>query len=206
MCARCGRTVPVWPAGHSAIACCPLGCIHFLLGGLALRAALLLFEALLSFSASSTFFFAVLSCPYRKRMARPVGKQFQRFGLASLHQRIRPLGVSPGQDGESRVPVLITPSACDRHIRYQVAGTPVRLSGHLVSTTHRPRQLPAPVSAAGQSQSHGFHRGSIVGAAVAKHCPHDAGQLVGQRNDDLVLVRAHHQALQPLSDGRRARR
>jgi hypothetical protein len=121
-------------------------------------------------------------------MARPVSKQFQRFGLASLHQRIRPVGVSPGQDGESRVPVLINPSACDRHIRYQVAGTPVRLSGHLVSTAHRHRQLPAPVSAAGQSQSHGFHRGSIVGAAVAKHCPHDAGQLVGQRNDDLVLV------------------
>jgi len=115
-------------------------------------------------------------------------------------------GRSPGQDGESRVPVLITPSACDRHIRYQVAGTPVRLSGHLVSTTHRPRQLPAPVSAAGQSQSHGFHRGSIVGAAVAKHCPHDAGQLVGQRNHDLVLVRAYHQALQPLPDWRRARR
>jgi hypothetical protein len=30
-------------------------------------------------------------------MARPVGKQFQRFGLASLHQRIRPVGVAPAK-------------------------------------------------------------------------------------------------------------
>src|SRR5262245_12253828 len=46
-------------------------------------------------------------------------------------------GHSPGQDGEPRVPVLIIRSVCDRPIRHQVFGTPVRLSGHLVSTTHR---------------------------------------------------------------------
>jgi hypothetical protein len=81
---------------------------------------------------------AELSLP--KRMARPVGKQFQRFGSWQSASTYPACGRSPGQDGVSRVLVLITLSARDRHFRYQVARTPVRLSGHLVSTTHRPRQ------------------------------------------------------------------
>src|ERR1700722_21018094 len=74
-----------------------------------------------------------------ERMARPVGSSFIDLapGSASTYPAC---GRSPGQDGVSRVLVLITLSACDRHFRYQVARTPVRLSGHLVSTTHRPRQ------------------------------------------------------------------
>ena len=32
-----------------------------------------------------------------KRMARPVGKQFLRMTLASLHQRIRPVGTAPAK-------------------------------------------------------------------------------------------------------------
>ena len=36
---------------------------------------------------------------FKKRMARPVRKQFWRSDLTSLHQRIRPMGISPGQDG-----------------------------------------------------------------------------------------------------------
>jgi hypothetical protein len=75
-----------------------------------------------------------------KRMARPVGKQFQRFGSWQSASTYPAYGRSPGQDGGSRVPVLINLTACDRHFRYQVARTPVRLSGHLASTTHRPRQ------------------------------------------------------------------
>jgi hypothetical protein len=84
-------------------------------------------------------------CACRKRMARPVGKRFQRFGSWQSASTYPACGRSPGQDGVSRVLVLITTSACDRHFRYQVARTPVRLSGHLVSTTHRPRQPSARV-------------------------------------------------------------
>jgi hypothetical protein len=36
-------------------------------------------------------------CACRKRMAHPVGKQFQRSGSTSLHQRIRPVGVAPAK-------------------------------------------------------------------------------------------------------------
>jgi hypothetical protein len=47
-----------------------------------------------------------------KRMARPVCKQFYRERrLISLLQRIRPRSGPPGQDGDTRVPVLIKPSA-----------------------------------------------------------------------------------------------
>jgi hypothetical protein len=50
-----------------------------------------------------------------KRMARPVRKQFWRSDLTSLHQRIRPMGHSPGQDGDPHVPVLIKLTASERH-------------------------------------------------------------------------------------------
>ena len=30
-------------------------------------------------------------------VARPIGKQFQRSGLVSLHQRIRPVGIAPAK-------------------------------------------------------------------------------------------------------------
>jgi hypothetical protein len=58
-------------------------------------------------------------------MARPVGKRFQRFGSWQSASTYPACGHSPGQDGVSRVLVLITISACDRHSRYQVARTPV---------------------------------------------------------------------------------
>src|ERR1700744_456820 len=34
---------------------------------------------------------------FKKRMARPVGKQFPRSACSSLHQRIRPVGVAPAK-------------------------------------------------------------------------------------------------------------
>ena len=34
---------------------------------------------------------------FKKRMARPVRKQFPRMTLASLHQRIRPVGLAPAK-------------------------------------------------------------------------------------------------------------
>ena len=46
-----------------------------------------------------------------KRMARPVRKWFLRSGLSSLRQRIRPVGNCRGQDGDPRVPVLISLTA-----------------------------------------------------------------------------------------------
>ena len=47
-----------------------------------------------------------------KRMARPVCKGFDRERRKiSLLQRIRPRRVSPGQDGDTRAPVLIKHSA-----------------------------------------------------------------------------------------------
>ena len=48
----------------------------------------------------------------KKRMARPVCKGFDRERrMISLLQRIRPRRVPPGQDGDTRAPVLIKPSA-----------------------------------------------------------------------------------------------
>ena len=48
----------------------------------------------------------------KKRMARPVCKGFDRERrMISLLQRIRPRRVSPGQDGDTRAPVLIKRSA-----------------------------------------------------------------------------------------------
>jgi transposase len=48
----------------------------------------------------------------KKRMARPVCKGFDRERRKiSLLQRIRPRMVSPGQDGDTRAPVLIKRSA-----------------------------------------------------------------------------------------------
>jgi transposase len=48
---------------------------------------------------------------FKKRMARPVRKGFLRSRLINLLQRIRPRRCSPGQDGDTRAPVLIKPSA-----------------------------------------------------------------------------------------------
>jgi hypothetical protein len=48
----------------------------------------------------------------KKRMASPVCKGFDReCRMISLLQRIRPRRVPPGQDGDTRAPVLIKPSA-----------------------------------------------------------------------------------------------
>jgi transposase len=50
-----------------------------------------------------------------KRMARPLRKRFLRCDLSSLHQRIRPMGSSPCQDGDPRVTVLTKATASSRH-------------------------------------------------------------------------------------------
>jgi hypothetical protein len=42
----------------------------------------------------------------KKRMARPVASGFFEYAMIGLHQRIRPR-TKPGQDGDTRVPVLI---------------------------------------------------------------------------------------------------
>ena len=47
------------------------------------------------------------------------------------------VGIAPGQDGDPRVLVLISFTALERHFLNQVCRTPVRLSGHLASTTSR---------------------------------------------------------------------
>jgi hypothetical protein len=44
-------------------------------------------------------------------MARPVASGFRDPFLSNLHQRIRPVGFTPGQDGDPRVSVLIKTSA-----------------------------------------------------------------------------------------------
>src|SRR4029077_17179431 len=43
---------------------------------------------------------------FKKRMARPVASGFFEYAMIGLHQRIRPR-TKPGQDGDTRVPVLI---------------------------------------------------------------------------------------------------
>jgi putative transposase len=84
---------------------------------------------------------------FKKRMARPVRKQFLRYESCQSASTYPACGHSPGQDGDPRVPVLIKLTASERHFLNQVARTPVGLSGHLASTTHRHRQLPARISA-----------------------------------------------------------
>ena len=114
-------------------------------------------------------------------------------------------GRSPGQDGVSRVLVLITLSACDRHFRYQVARTPVELSGHLASTTHRPRQPPARISALGDLNQAAVIAG-IICSAVTQHRSDDPRQFVRQRDNDRVLVRSLQETFQPFPERCRARR
>jgi len=48
---------------------------------------------------------------FKKRMARPVASDFVEYAVIGLLQRIRPRAPSPGQDGDTRVPVLINFSA-----------------------------------------------------------------------------------------------
>jgi hypothetical protein len=63
----------------------------------------------------------------------------------------------------------------------------IELSGYLASTTHRPRQPPARVSAR-RFQSGRRHRGGIICSAVTQHHPDDPRQFVRQRDNYRVLV------------------
>jgi hypothetical protein len=56
-----------------------------------------------------------------------------------------------GQDGDPRVPVLISDTASLRPFRIQVSETLIEQLGHLASTTHRPQDPPALRSADGRS-------------------------------------------------------
>ena len=52
---------------------------------------------------------------YKNVWPAPSASSFCDLALASLHQRIRPVGHRPGQDGDPRVPVLIKLTASERH-------------------------------------------------------------------------------------------
>jgi hypothetical protein len=96
-----------------------------------------------------------------KRMARPVCKLFPRSDLASLRQRIRRERQALRQDGDPRVLVLIKLSASQRHFSHQGSSTPVRLSGHLASTTRRP----VATARAGSARSADLAQAAVLAAS-----------------------------------------
>jgi transposase len=62
---------------------------------------------------------------FKKRMARPVRKQFLRYESCQSASTYPACGHCPGQDGDPRVPVLIKLTASERHFLNQGARTPV---------------------------------------------------------------------------------
>jgi len=73
----------------------------------------------------------------------PSASDLLRPDLISLRQRIRSPGHGPGQVGDPRIPVLINFTASSAPFFVPGFQNADRLSGHLVSTTRRPRQPPA---------------------------------------------------------------
>ena len=98
--------------------------------------------------------------------------------LISLRQRIRPQGLRPGHDGDPRVrgphkgAGVTAPFGA---IDFPNTG---RLSGHLASTSCRPRCRPAPQRRVGRSHHTGTAWRPLEDAAMPQHRPDDPRQLV----------------------------
>ena len=128
----------------------------------------------------------------------PSASGFFGPALSSLRQRIRSRGSHPGQDGEPRTLVLINLPASMRHFCHQGSRAPVRLSGHLASTSCRHHGLPACGSAVSRSALHRHSRGADVEyPAAAQHRPGDPCQLVRQGDDSSIRVHPRCQPAQP---------
>ena len=137
-----------------------------------------------------------------ERMARPVRKWWFSSGSGQSASTYPVSGLVPGRDGDPRCPILIirAVSKWDRSM-FQVFKPPFDcqaiflsphadpanpatrrdVSGHLVISLICGRQLAA----------------GVIGAAMRQDRPGNARQLVGQRNNDNILVRSRLQPTCP---------
>src|SRR5580704_15385218 len=136
-------------------------------------------------------------------MARPVCKGFCRDRrLISLLQRIRPRRSPPGQDGDTRAPVLINSSA-------SCAVFNTRLPERRLTVRPSPRHLSQPPLARPalslrpneSLRGHGYRVG-VKRFPALQHRPGDPRQLVGQGDDRDIAMGPPHQLFRPSAERR----
>ena len=138
-------------------------------------------------------------------MARPVCKGFCRDRrLISLLQRIRPRRSPPGQDGDTRAPVLINSSASCAVFNIRL---PERRLTVRPSRRHPLANLVCTTGAFAPTErilrGHGYRPG-VKRFPALQHRPGDPRQLVGQGDDHDIAMGPAHQRFINVS-GSRAR-
>ena len=131
-------------------------------------------------------------------MARPVCKGFCRDRrLISLLQRIRPRRSPPGQDGDTRAPVLINSSASCAVFNIRL---PERRLTVRPSRRHPLANLACTTGAFAPTErilrGHGYRPG-VKRFPALQHRPGDPRQLVGQGDDHDIAMGPAHQPFHP---------